>query len=183
MKQPPEDPLIDGEVSLGWLIKSLASGIVDTLRRNKVATALATLTLVVLIVLAVDSQFDGLPRYQELILPRLSRLETAFLTSLRSAGNASGEWRSYYFENAHIQVKDILRAAGLDQPTAHVARRKHREFIRYYELLDLEFHTIGMQMSVNPGLDYLGKLRTRIEELKPIRSVWAQWADAKNNVN
>ena len=179
MNSRSDDPVTDDEVSLGWLIKSLAYGFVDSLRRNKVATVLATLTLVILIVLAADSQFDGLPRYRELIFPRLSRLEAVFHTNLQSAGNVSGEWRRYYFENAHRQVKDILRAARLDRPTSYVARQKHREFIRYHELLDLEFNTIRKQMSVNPDFDYLSELTARIEELKPIRDVWAQWAEAQ----
>ena len=169
----------DNEVSVSWLIKSIAYGIVDGLRRNKLATALASVTLVVLLVLAVDSRFDGLDHYQEFILPRLLRLETGFLNSLRSAEGASGEWRAYYFENAHRNLKDILRAARLDRPQGHVARTKHRELIRYYELLDSEFNRIGMQMRLNPDLDYLRQFTDKMDELKPIRDAWAQWANPR----
>jgi len=85
--------------------------------------------------------------------------------------------------NAHRQVKDILRVARLDRVKGYVARAKHREFIRYYELLDLEFNSIGMQMSVNPNLDYLRQLTDRMGKLKPIRDAWAQWTDPGKNVS
>jgi hypothetical protein len=172
----PENPGAGEEVSVRWLIKSLAYGFVDALRRNKLATALATITLAVMIGLAVDNRFDGHAHYQQAILPRLLRLETSFHAILRAAENASGDWRRYYFENAHRQVRDILRAARLDRPEENVARRKHQEFIRYYELLDMEFNTIEMQMNANPNLDYLHQLTARIQALKPIRDPWAQWA-------
>src|SRR5262245_20518987 len=134
------DPEVDNEASLPWLIKSIAQGIVDGLRRNKLASTLAAVTLIALIILAADRRFDGLHQYRESILPRLLRLETGFLNSLRLAQNSSGDWRGYYFENAHRQVRDILRAAKLARPEAHFARKKHLQFIRYYELLDSEFN-------------------------------------------
>lgn len=168
---------IDSQPSVVWLIKSLARGIAHGLRRNKLAAVLAGVTGGILVVLAVNSRFDGLPHYQEFILPRLLRLEAGFLGSLQSAENASGEWRAYYFENAHRQVRDILRAARLDRPEGYVARGKHRKFIRYYELLDAKFNSIGKQIRVDPDLDYLRQLKEGMGELKPIRDTWARWAD------
>ena len=120
--RPHHDLGVDNEVSVPWLIKSLAHGSVEALQRHKLATGLATVTAIVLILLAVASRPDGLSQYQEFILPRLLRLETSFLASLRSAENTSGEWRGYYFENAHRQVKDILRVARLDRVEGYVAR-------------------------------------------------------------
>ena len=147
-----------------------------------IATAYkAAMTAAALIVLAVNSRSDGLRDYQEFILPRLLRLETGFLDGVRSAENASGEWRAYYFENAHRQVRDILRAARLDRPKGYAARKKHREFIRYYELLDLTFNNIAMQLTVNPNLDYVRELTDRVHELKPTRDAWAQWAEPRQN--
>jgi len=46
-----------------------------------------------------------------------------------------------------------------------------------YELLDLTFNNIGMQMTVDRNLDYLRQLTDRMGELKPIRDEWAQWID------
>jgi len=146
------------------------------MRRNKLAAVLAGITLVLLSALAIDSRFDGLAEYQASVLPRLSRLEAGFLRSLLAAENASGEWRGYYFENAHREVKQILRAADLSRPRAHVARKKHADFIRYYSLLDREFADIGLEANVNPNLDYVKEVRARMEKLKPIRDGWAQWA-------
>jgi hypothetical protein len=174
-----DGPRIDDEVTPGWLLKSLARGFIDTLRRNKLATALATLTLVVLIALALNNRFEGLPHYQQSILPRLVRLETVFLVGLRKTEIASGEWRRYYFEESHRQIKDILRASRLERPTSYVARRKHRQFIRYYELLDQEFHTLAAQAQADPNSDYLQKFTARMEELRLIRDEWAQWAGQK----
>src|SRR5207244_8441728 len=62
-------------------------------------------------------------------------------------------------------------------------RARHWEFIRYCGLLDLEFDSIGMQMSVNPDLDYLRQLTDRMGKLKPIRDAWAQWTDPGKNVS
>ena len=171
-------PNENDEVSLRWLIRSLARGAADALRHNKLAAVLAAVTLAVLTALAVDNRFDGLSHYQEAILPRLLRLETGFHASLRIAGdpNTSADWRRYYFGNAQSQVRDILRAARLDRPDAYVAAQKHREFIRYYESIELEFHGIGLQLTVNPHLDYLKKLTAKMEEVKPIRDRWAGWA-------
>ena len=184
MNRQPDDPGFDGEVSVGWLAKSLARGIVDGLRRNKLATILAALTLLVLIGFAIDNRFDGLAHYQESILPRLLRLEIGFYNSLRVAENTSGEWRAYYFKNAHTQVRDILRAARLDRPEAYVARRKHRQFIRYYELLDEQFNTIAMQLVANPNLDYVHQMTEKMKELRPIRDGWAEWAgQTRKNVS
>jgi hypothetical protein len=169
------------EVSLAWLIKSLAHGVLDGLRRNKLAALLATVIAGILIPLAVNSRFEGLQQYQEFILPRLLRLERGFLQSLRAAENASGEWRLYYFENAHRDVNDILRAARLDRPQGYVARRKHRSFIRYYESLDSAFHDISIEMRTNPDVDYIDRLRKRLNERKALRDAWEQWAiPAKN---
>ena len=175
----PDDASIGDEGSLRWLIRSLAYGTLAGLRQNKLAAALGFVTLAVLLALALDSRFDGLAEYQESILPRLIRLETGFISSLKAAENGSGDWRAYYFENAHRQVKDILRAAKLSRPRAHVAKTKHREFIRYYELLDREFVNIDVQLASNPNIDYVQQLRSGMEALKPIRDTWAQWAEPK----
>jgi hypothetical protein len=169
-------PEIEDEVSISWLVKSLASGFVDSVRHNKLAAVLATVTMIAMIALAVNRRFDGLPHYRESILPRLLRLEGGLHKNLRAADNASGEWREYYFKEAHSQVRDILRAANLDRPTANLARRKHQQFLRHYELLDSEFNNVRRQMKTNPNLDYLGRLNNKMEELKPIRETWAQWA-------
>jgi len=172
----PNDPEIDDDVSIRWLATSIMQAIVAGLRRNKLAAVLATVTLVVLIALAVSRQFDGLQEYQGSILPRLLRLETTYLNRVRAAENATGEWREYYFKEAHSQVRDILRAASLDRPEGDVARRKHREFTRYYELLDSEFNRLRRQMSAKPNLDYMQRLTDKMKELKPIRDNWAGWA-------
>jgi hypothetical protein len=164
------------EVSARWLITSLVRAAIDAIRRNKLAAILAAGVLAILVALALDSRFDGLAGYQESIVPRLLRLETGLQRELRSAENATGEWRAYYFENAHRQVRDILRAARLYRPDAYFARRKHRQFIRYYELLNSEFHAVQIQLRTQPGLDYLGELRSRTEKLKPTRDAWAEWA-------
>jgi hypothetical protein len=166
----------NNEVSIRWLVTSLARGFVEGLRRNKLAALLAVVTLVVLVGLALDKRFDGLSHYQEAILPQLMRLEIGFHNRVRAAENTSGDWRRYYFENAHRQVRDILRAARLARPEAHFSRKKHREFIRYYELLDSEFNTVETQMLSQPDMDYVQQLKDRMSKLKPIRDSWAQWA-------
>jgi hypothetical protein len=175
-----DDSGIGNEVSIRWLLKSIAYAIFRGLIRNKLASILAFLTAAALIVLTVNSRFDGLHNYQEVILPRLLRLETGFINSLRYAETDSTDWRAYYFENAHQQVKDILRAASLAHPKGYAAQQKHREFVRYYESLNLAFYSVGMQLRVNPDLDYLTQLKNRMKELKPIRDDWARWVESNN---
>jgi hypothetical protein len=167
----------DNDISIRWLMKSLVRGVIDGLRRNRLAAVLAALTLTGLIAFGVYSRYDGLRQYQNDILPRLLRLETAFNNSLGTAWNASGEWRAYYFKDAHSRVRDILRAAELERPQGYSARRKHRQFIRYYEAIDEAFHRLEMQMAANPNFDYLSQLTGKMDELKPVRDAWATWAN------
>jgi hypothetical protein len=176
MNPPLNDSEFNDQPSISWLIRSFGQGLLTTLRHNKIAAVLAALTATVLIALAVDSRFDGLRDYQQSILPKLLRLESGYLDSLRAAENNSGEWRGYYFENAHRQVRDILRTARLYRPEGYVARDKHREFIRYYDLLDSAFNDVGMQLRIDPNLDYVHRLKQKMDELKPIRDGWAKWA-------
>jgi hypothetical protein len=169
------------EPGVSWLLQSLARGIVDGLRRNKIAAGLAGLTALMLLLLAVNYQLDGLQDYRESILPRLLRLESGFLGSLQTAESASGDWRAYYFENAHRQVKDILRVARLDRPVGVAAKAKHRKFIQYYERLDSEFYAVVSELRVRDDMDYVRELRKKMDELKPIRDDWAAWALPKKS--
>src|SRR5437016_5521042 len=98
---------MEDQISVRWLMKSLAFGFIEALRRNRLAATLAAATGIVLIALAFNSGFDGLGDYRQFILPRLLRLEAGFLSDIQTAKNASGPWRGYYFENAHRQVRDI----------------------------------------------------------------------------
>jgi len=167
----------DNDISIRWLMKSLLRGVIGGLRRNRLAAILAASTLTALIAFAVYSRYDGLRQYQGDVLPRLLRLETAYNNSLRTAANASGEWRAYYFKEAHSGVRDILRAAGLDRPQGYGARRKHRQFVRYYEAIDETFHSLETQMAANPDMDYLGQLTKKMDELRPARDAWAAWTN------
>jgi len=172
------DSEFNDQISIGWLIRAFGQGILTTLRRNKIAAILAGLTATVLIAFALNSSFDGLREYQQNILPKLLRLESGFRSSFQAAENNSGEWRGYYFENAQRQVRDILRAARLYRPEGYVAREKHLEFIRYYEQLDSAFNDVGMRLRIDPNLDYVHRLKQKMDELKPIRDDWAKWANA-----
>jgi hypothetical protein len=176
MKRQPEEPDNGNEVSLSWFIQSILRGTLTGLRRNKLATVLASLTALAFLVIAINYRLDGLHDYQQFILPRLLRLESGFSDSMRASENASGELRAYYFENAHRQVLEILRVARLDRPKGDTARARHRKFIQYYESLSLEFYTIGTQARIDPDMDYVGRLEKRIVELKPLRDSWASWA-------
>jgi hypothetical protein len=176
MNSLPHDSEFNDQISLRWLIRAFGQGILTTLRRNKIAAILAGLTATVLIAFALNSSFDGLREYQQNILPKLLRLESGFRDSLQAAENNSGEWRGYYFENAQRQVRDILRAARLYRPEGYVAREKHLEFIRYYEQLESAFNDVGMLLRIDPNLDYVHRLKQKMDELKPIRDDWAKWA-------
>ena len=178
MKPLPQDPVIKGEATLGWLVKSLALGLVEGLRRNKVATILALSTLVISITLAVNSEFDERVRYRQFILPDLLRIEGRFLSTIRYADNAPHEeWRLFYFITAHDQIKDIIRQAKGSWPASAAGRRAHGEFIRYYELANEEFAIIRTEMSMNGNLDYLAAWKEREAKLKRFRDDWSAWVN------
>jgi hypothetical protein len=166
---------ISDEGSIRWLIRSITSSIFDGVRRNRLAAVLAMVTACSLIVFAVSNRLHGLHEYQDFTLPRLLRLETGFLGSLRMAENASGEWRAYYFKEAHSQVRDILRAARLDPPKADDAQSRHQQFIRYYESIDTTFHSIETELIQKSNLNYILHLREQMNQLSPIRDAWFQW--------
>jgi hypothetical protein len=175
LKPLPQDPVIN-DASLRWLLRSLAHGLADGLRQNKVAAALAFLTLLASTVLALSSQFDERPRYREFILPDLLRIEGRFLSTMRYADHApKEEWRLFYFLTAHDQIKDILRTAKGSWPASASARRAHGDFIRYYEAANEEFAIIRTEMSMKPELDYLAAWKKRDAKLRPFRDNWERW--------
>lgn len=177
----PLPPARDNDdASFRWLVWSLISGFIDSLRRNKLATALAAITLVVSIIAAANSQFDERPRYQRFILPDLSRAETTFLTTMQFAEYVDDARRRRYFIEAHRQAKNIIRVAKSNWPATYTARQMHRDLILYYELVDEEFAILRTEMSMNENLDIMSRWQTKRQELKPIRDRWAQWIGEQN---
>jgi hypothetical protein len=162
--------------SIAGLIRLLARGAADTVRRNKLAAILGGIVFVVLTALAADPRFDGQSHYRTAIVPKLVRLENGFQKMLQRAESSEGDWRLYFAKDAHSRVRDILSAIDAERPRSYTARQKHLEFRRYYEAIDAAFHTIHGELKANQNLDHLEQWLERIEALKPTRDVWAKWA-------
>lgn len=176
MKPLPQEPAIEDFATLRGLVKSIACGMADGLRRNRVAAALALLTFTLATALALNSEFDERPRYREFILPDLIRIEARFLTTMRYADRSPrDDWRLFHFITAHNQLKDVIRTAKGSWPASSQARKAHADFIRYYDSLDEEFAIIRTEMSLNEELDYLAAWKEREQKLRPLRNSWESW--------
>ena len=172
----PELPELNNEPTLRGLIGGLLSGLVGALRENKLAAILALFACVFTSFLAFNARYDERPRYRQLILPNIERAESNFTITMDNAQHAPSElWRLHYFLTAHLKVKDVLRAARDRYPTTNEGLAAHREFIRYYELVNEEISIIRTQMSVDEQMDYWAEWKRRQAALQPIRDSWITW--------
>ncbi len=174
--RPEKDQDLDAAPTLGGLFGSLIRGFFETLRKNKLASVLAALVLVVSTVLAFSLEYDERPRYRQLIFPEIERAENQFIWSMHNAEAAtSDDWRLHYFLTAHLKVNEVLRTAKAKWPSTASGRKAHRDFIRYYELIDEDLAIIRTEMSMNDSLDYWSIWKTKELELKPLRDHWNNW--------
>jgi hypothetical protein len=164
------------EPTLAGLLAALALGVVNSVRQNKLAAALALFACVGGSYLAVTIQYDERPRYRETILPNVKRGETEFFKALDAADRASTDvWRLQYFLIAHGKAKEVLKIARESEALTPEGIRAHGELIRYYSLVNENMAIIRTEMSMNQKLNFLAEWKKVRIKLEPIRNSWLAW--------
>src|SRR5262245_36736872 len=120
--------------SLIGLLSSLVQGFVDNLRKNKIATALSAIALVVFTILAFSSQYDERVRYRQVLLPDITEAEARFKRSMQDAvSTVNDEIRIHHFLHAHRMASRALNVINGRWPQTRQGQRAHRQLVRYYE--------------------------------------------------
>jgi len=164
------------EPSLQGLVRSLASGLVSSLQRNKIPATLSFTALVVTTAFALNSQYDEHDRYRHTILPDLQHAEGQFTIAMDDARTAINEtWRLHYFLTAHNKARDVLRLAKSRWPRTRAGRQAHEQLVLYYELVNEQLAIIRTEMSVDEALDYIGEWEKARTKLHPLHEKWAIW--------
>jgi hypothetical protein len=160
------------------LIRLLARGLVDGLRRNKLPACLSFVALILTTVLAYTSDFDERPRYRRVILPQIENAETKFFDVMRDAEREPTEpWRMLTFIDGHRRAKQALQVIQGEHPLTDNGRKAQRNLVRYYELVDEELAIIRTEMSNNESYDYIAEWKRDNARLLPIRDRWWQWVN------
>jgi hypothetical protein len=163
-------------MGLFQLIRLLARGIVDGIRRNKLPAGLSFVALILTTVLAYTSDFDERPRYRRTILPQIENAEAKFFDEMREADREPGEpWRMLYFIEGHRRAQQALQVIESERPLTDNGKRAQRNLVRYYELVDEELAIIRTEMSNNESYDYISEWKRANARLLPIRDRWWQW--------
>lgn len=161
------------------LLKSIKRNILDGIQRNKLATSLSLVVLVLTTAFALTSDFDERPRYRKVILPAIQKAEDQFFDVMRDAENEPDErWRLLYFLEGHRRAKNVLQLVRSERPMTPGGRKAQAELIRYYELVDEELAIIRTEMSNKDGYDYIGEWKRANAGLLPIRQRWQEWVKA-----
>lgn len=161
------------------LLRSLGGNLLDGIRKNKLATSLSVVALILTTAFALTSDFDERPRYRKFILPEINKVERQFLDVMREAEEEPDErWRLLYFIEAHRRAKNVLRVARSERPMTPSGKKAQAELIRYYELVDEELAIIRTEMSNQESYDYIGEWRRANNQLLPIREHWEHWLNA-----
>lgn len=166
------------EPTLGGLLVGIASSAAEGARSNKLASLLALIGLVVFIPLTFGSKYDERPRYRQVILPEIERLEESFFGALtRSENGPTPTWQLYHFIDAHRRASDVLEYLRLRRPVSPAGIRAHNDLILYYELADEHLAIIRTEMSLSPGLDFLARWEQAKNDIRPLRDRWLAWLD------
>jgi hypothetical protein len=162
--------------SLRDLVVGIGYSTLDGFRLNKLASVLALLGLIVFIPLTFGTRYDERPRYREVILPDIQRLESRFEAALkRSVDGPTAAWQLYHFIDAHRRAKDVLDGLKSRNPVTPSGRQAHDDLILYYELANEHMAIIRTQMSLALDLDFLARWEEARKEIQPLRDRWAAW--------
>jgi len=160
------------------LLRSIGRNILEGIRRNKLASSLSLVALVVSTAFALTSNFDERPRYRKVILPEINKAERQFLDVMSEAEDEQEPWKLLYFIEAHRRAKNALRVARSEHPMTPAGKKAQAELIRYYELVDEELAIIRTEMSNNESYDYIAEWKKVEAQLLPIRARWEEWLAA-----
>ena len=180
-REPPEpDPsprLRSAEPSLGGLVKAVASSIGESIRQNKLSAFLALVALLVFIPLT-GIRYDERPRYRQVILPEIERLEGDYQAALRrSEDGPTDNWQLFHFIDAHRRAGDVLDYLRMRKPVTSPGIEAHGDLILYYELVNEHFAILRTEMSLAMDLDFLARWEEVELDLKPIHDRWLNWVE------
>ena len=178
-KVRPDPPDLAGnEPSISGVARSIAWSVAEALRRNRLSSAFSLVALLVFLPLAVGIRYDERPRYREVILPELERLDARYDAALGRAGNGPTErWRLYHFLSAHREAVEVLQYLRSRRPMTAPGIQAHGDLIRYYELVDEHFAILRTEMSLKPEIDFLARWQKVQADLAPLYDRWAVWID------
>jgi hypothetical protein len=168
----------EGNSSLTGLLVSILRGIAESLRTNKLATALAAIAFVTTSILAFSSQYDERPWYRQVLLPDINRAESLFESRMHDAEETTNEnWRLSYFIDAQKRTREAVNLLKNRWPHTHEGVRAHLRLIQYYELLLEDFAIIRTQLSLDDGMDYMSAFRKSELERRPLHDAWLAWVN------
>ncbi len=166
----------DPQPSITGIARSMVSSFVEGARRNKIASILALVALIVVLPLALTSRYDERPRYRQVILPGIQRLEQRYHAALaRAAEEPSASRRVYHLIDAHARVVDVLDFIRSRRAVTADGTRAHSELIRYYRLVDDHFAIIRSEMSIDEDIDFLERWEEISADIQPIYDRWSTW--------
>ncbi len=157
------------------LIAAIASSVAEGVRQNKLSTVLALAALLVFIPL-IGIRYDERPRYRQVILPEIERLEVLYHASIeRSEEGPTDTWQLYHFIDAHRRAVDVLDYLRTRKPVTGPGIQAHGDLILYYELVNEHFAILRTEMSLALDLDFLARWKEVERALKPIYDRWSDW--------
>ena len=157
-------------------IKVLVRSLLDGLRRNKIATVLSAIALLVTTALATTGEYDERPRFRKMAMPHINKAEQQFFTIMEQAERESDDLRRlHYLLEGHRRAKAALRVIRSERPVTAAGRKAHRELVRYYELVDEQLAIIRTEMSFNEAFDYMTEWKRQNTGLMPVRKPWVTW--------
>ncbi len=166
------------ESSIRGLMRAIASSIAEGIRQNRLSTVLALIALLVFIPLA-GIRYDERPRYRQVILPEVERLEALYHAAIkRSEDGPTETWQLYHFIDAHRRARDVLDYLKTRKPVTGPGIRAHGDLILYYELVNEHFAILRTEMSLALDLDFLSRWKEVERELEPIYDRWTHWVES-----
>jgi hypothetical protein len=170
----------EDDSSLRGLLAAIFRGIAESLRANKIATALAAIAFVTTGILAFSSQYDERPWYRQVLLPDINRAESLFEARIHDAEETTNEnWRLSYFIDAQKRTREAVDLLKNRWPHTHDGVRAHSKLIQYYERLLEDFAIIRTQLSLDEGMDYMAAFRQSELERRPLYEAWRAWVNGE----
>src|SRR5262245_57282625 len=102
--------MVEDLTSVAGFARSIALGLIEGLRRNKLPATLSGIALLICTAFALTSDFDERPFYRESSLPKIQKAEKAFFERMEAAdGTTFRDWKIYFFIDAHKSARAALQ--------------------------------------------------------------------------
>ena len=169
---------LDAQPSIAGIARSVVSSLGEGVGRNKIASTLALIALIVALPLVLGTRYDERPRYRQVLLPDIQRLEQRYRAALERAANDESEAGSVSeFIEAHERAVDVLEFIRSRRAVTADGARAHSALIRYYRLVDDHFAILRSEMSIDEDLDFLSRWEEISTRIQPIYDRWSTWIE------